>query len=134
MTEPTTERAEEAERAEPAGRAELPERVFQEYAGQPAAADGRALDPVNVPMIRHWCEAVGDTNPAYAGPGAVAPPAMLQVWTMAGLSGGADSRSGPTSGCWINSTPSAARRWSPPTASSAICARCGPVSGCCSKR
>ncbi|WP_405845195.1 OB-fold domain-containing protein [Streptomyces platensis] len=50
-------------------------------------------DLVNEPMIRHWCEAVGDTNPAYRGPDAVAPPTMLQAWTMGGLSGHAD-RSG----------------------------------------
>ncbi|MZD10214.1 hypothetical protein GTW43_34810 [Streptomyces sp. SID5785] len=45
------------------------------------------MDPVNLPMIRHWCEAMGDTNTAYQGPGAIAPPTMLQAWTMAGLSG-----------------------------------------------
>lgn len=45
-------------------------------------------------MIRHWCEAMGDTSPAYRGPGAIAPPTMLQVWTMAGLSGHGH-RSGP---------------------------------------
>ncbi|AVH61317.1 MULTISPECIES: bifunctional MaoC family dehydratase N-terminal/OB-fold nucleic acid binding domain-containing protein [Streptomyces] len=50
-------------------------------------------DPVNEPMIRHWCEAMGDTNPAYEGPDAVAPPTMLQVWAMGGLSGHA-GRSG----------------------------------------
>ncbi|MEZ0092839.1 OB-fold domain-containing protein [Streptacidiphilus sp. EB129] len=66
---------------------------LQSYAGRPAAAGGRAPDPVNAPMIRHWCEAMGDANPAYAGPDAIAPPAMLQVWTMAGLSGHG-SRSG----------------------------------------
>jgi uncharacterized OB-fold protein/acyl dehydratase len=53
-------------------------------------------DPVNQPMIRHWVDAIGDTNPIYvdeaaaqaAGhPGIVAPPAMIQVWTMAGLNG-----------------------------------------------
>ncbi|WP_317452024.1 MULTISPECIES: bifunctional MaoC family dehydratase N-terminal/OB-fold nucleic acid binding domain-containing protein [unclassified Streptomyces] len=44
-------------------------------------------DPVNLPMIRHWCEAMGDEHPAYRGPGAVAPPTMLQAWTMGGLSG-----------------------------------------------
>jgi uncharacterized OB-fold protein/acyl dehydratase len=53
-------------------------------------------DPVNLPMIRHWVDAMGDTNPIYvdeaaaraAGhPGIVAPPAMIQVWTMMGLGG-----------------------------------------------
>lgn len=45
-----------------------------------------ALDEVNVPMIRHWAEAIGDTNPRWApGPATEAPPAMAQVWTMYGL-------------------------------------------------
>lgn len=53
-----------------------------------------ARDPVNQPMIRNWVEAIGDDNPIYvdetaaraAGhPGVVAPPAMIQVWTMPGL-------------------------------------------------
>ncbi|GAA2391610.1 OB-fold domain-containing protein [Streptomyces coeruleofuscus] len=56
------------------------------YEGRPAAATGVGRDPVNEPMIRHWCEAMGDTNPAYTGPDAIAPPTMLQAWTMAGLS------------------------------------------------
>lgn len=41
-----------------------------------------ALDEVNLPMIRHWAEAMGDTNPRWQS---VAPPAMAQVWTMYGL-------------------------------------------------
>jgi uncharacterized protein len=61
--------------------------TFQAYAGRPAAVGGRALDLVNAPMIRHWCEAMGDANAAYTGPAQVAPPAMLQSWTMAGLGG-----------------------------------------------
>jgi uncharacterized OB-fold protein len=49
---------------------------------------------VNPAMIRHWCDAVGDENPVYTDPefaaksvhGAiVAPPTMLQAWTMQGL-------------------------------------------------
>jgi uncharacterized OB-fold protein len=60
------------------------------YEGRPAAASGVGKDPVNEPMIRHWCEAMGDGNAAYAGPDAVAPPTMLQVWTMGGLSGHTD--------------------------------------------
>jgi uncharacterized OB-fold protein len=55
------------------------------YEGRPAAATGVGRDPVNEPMIRHWCEAMGDTHPAYTGPDAIAPPTMLQAWTMAGL-------------------------------------------------
>ncbi|MEU8591140.1 OB-fold domain-containing protein [Streptomyces sp. NPDC048664] len=57
------------------------------YEGRPAATGGIGKDPVNAPMIRHWCEAMGDAHPAYTGPDAVAPPTMLQVWTMGGLSG-----------------------------------------------
>jgi hypothetical protein len=53
-----------------------------------------APDPVNLPMIRHWTQAMGDANPIYTDAGAagasvhghlVAPPAMVQVWTMRGL-------------------------------------------------
>ena len=52
--------------------------------------------PVNQPMVEHWLDAMGDRNPIYvdeqaaiaAGhPGIVAPPAMIQVWTMFGLGG-----------------------------------------------
>ncbi|SCX06985.1 bifunctional MaoC family dehydratase N-terminal/OB-fold nucleic acid binding domain-containing protein [Mycolicibacterium fluoranthenivorans] len=51
-------------------------------------------DPVNQPMIHHWTDAIGDTNPIYVDDaaaraaghdGIVAPPAMIQVWTMMGL-------------------------------------------------
>jgi uncharacterized OB-fold protein len=53
-----------------------------------------ARDPVNQPMINNWVEAIGDQNPIYVDeaaaravghPGIVAPPAMIQVWTMFGL-------------------------------------------------
>jgi uncharacterized protein len=62
-----------------------------------AAGESRprpAPDPVNLPMIRHWVQAMGDTNPVYTDAGSaarsvhgglVAPPAMAQVWTMRGL-------------------------------------------------
>lgn len=63
------------------------EQRLQAYEGRPSAVAGSGKDPVNLPMIRHWCEAMGDTNPAYTGPDAVAPPTMLQAWTMGGLSG-----------------------------------------------
>ncbi|MGN9791555.1 OB-fold domain-containing protein [Streptomyces sp. OZ13] len=57
------------------------------YEGRGATLSGVGKDLVNEPMIRHWCEAMGDRHPAYAGPDAVAPPTMLQAWTMGGLSG-----------------------------------------------
>ncbi|NNN37359.1 hypothetical protein HLK59_44920 [Streptomyces sp. S3(2020)] len=63
------------------------EQRLKAYEGRPAAVSGTGKDPVNAPMIRHWCEAMGDTNPAYSGPDAIAPPTMLQAWTMGGLSG-----------------------------------------------
>jgi uncharacterized OB-fold protein len=43
-------------------------------------------DPVNLPTIRTWQEALGDEDPRYERDG-TAPPAMIQVWTMAGLPG-----------------------------------------------
>lgn len=60
---------------------------FVGLSGSPAR---QADDAVNQPMIRHWCQAVGDANPAYLSDdwtdggsrlGIVAPPTMLQVWT-----------------------------------------------------
>jgi uncharacterized OB-fold protein/acyl dehydratase len=62
--------------------------------GRPSGPPFRAWDAVNQPMIRHWCDAVGDGNPVYTDPEAaaasvhgqiVAPPTMLQAWTMKGL-------------------------------------------------
>jgi uncharacterized OB-fold protein len=65
---------------------DLTERL-KAFEGRPAATRATGKDPVNLPMIRHWCEALGDTNPAYTGPAAIAPPTMLQAWTMGGLLG-----------------------------------------------
>ncbi len=48
------------------------------------SAEWAGRDPVNLPMIRTWLEAMGDANPVYERD-RVAPPAMLQVWTMRGL-------------------------------------------------
>ncbi len=44
-----------------------------------------ALDEVDVAMIRHWAEALGDTDQRWQGETPLAPPAMAQVWTMYGL-------------------------------------------------
>jgi len=44
-----------------------------------------ARDPVNLPMIRNWLEAIGD--PGTPEGSRTAPPAMIQVWTMPGLHG-----------------------------------------------
>ncbi len=62
--------------------------------GQPVGSRGPSVapDPVNQPMIRHWAAAFEDHNPVYTDPGfaarsrfggIVAPPLMLQTWTMA---------------------------------------------------
>ena len=76
---------------EPAGRI-LAAAEEVRAAGGSARRAGR--DPINLPMIRNWTEAIGDDNPIYtdeaaareAGHGGpVAPPAMAQVWTMRGL-------------------------------------------------
>lgn len=59
---------------------ELYERL-RAYEGESAATSARGKDPVNEPMIRHWCEALGHPVP----PDGSAPATMLQVWTMSGL-------------------------------------------------
>ncbi|MEU7907175.1 OB-fold domain-containing protein [Actinoplanes sp. NPDC049118] len=62
-----------------------------------AAGEGPARlarDPVNLPAIRGWLEALGDTNPCYESRG-VAPPAMAQVWTMRGLRPADDDQGDP---------------------------------------
>jgi acyl dehydratase len=62
--------------------------------GKPMGSSGAAFapDPVNLAMIRHWVDALDDRNPVYLDEehaastrfgGIVAPPAMLQAWTMA---------------------------------------------------
>lgn len=63
------------------------------WIGKPMSSGGPAVapDPVNLPMIRHWVDALDDHNPVYLDEakarasrfgGLVAPPAMLQTWTM----------------------------------------------------
>jgi uncharacterized OB-fold protein len=52
-----------------------------------AAGESRpraARDPVNLPMIRNWIEAIDPQGPCDPD---TAPPAMIQVWTMPGLPG-----------------------------------------------
>jgi acyl dehydratase len=73
--------------------AALDERL-QALVGQPLSEGGpsHGPDPVNQPMIRHWAAAFEDENPVYIDSDAaatsrfgeiVAPPLMLQTWTMA---------------------------------------------------
>ena len=69
------------------------EAKLQEYVGVKEGAPTSGPDLVNEPMIRHWCEVLGDENPACLDPdfaknsvhgGIVAPPTMLQAWIMVG--------------------------------------------------
>ena len=66
---------------------------LEEFIGKPMGGGGPSVgpDPVNLPMIRHWVDALDDRNPIYLDDaaarrspfgGLVAPPAMLQSWTM----------------------------------------------------
>jgi uncharacterized protein len=76
---------------------------------KPIGPPSIAPDPVNQPMIRHWATALEDHNPVYSDPafaaasrfGAiVAPPLMLQTWTMATpkISGIAERGGSPVEG------------------------------------
>ena len=65
---------------------------LEEYIGKPMGPPSVAPDAVNLPMIRHWVDALDDRNPVYLDEefaattrfgGIAAPPAMLQTWTMA---------------------------------------------------
>ncbi len=70
------------------------EAKMQEFVGLPISEPKPGRDAVNEPMIRQWCDAMADENPIYwdaaaakeAGyDGVVAPPTMLQAWTMQGF-------------------------------------------------
>jgi hypothetical protein len=77
--------------------------TLRPYIGQPGRPR-TARDPVNQPMIRHWCDAMEDHNSVYtdaafaarSAVGAiVAPPTMLFVWTMPGNVPGAPDTESP---------------------------------------
>jgi len=74
-----------------AGQAAFLEQLRSKIGSRGASAPAR--DPVNQPMIRHWCDAMADHDPVYTDPEfaaksifgeIVAPPTMLNAWTMAG--------------------------------------------------
>jgi len=55
---------------------------LQRYCSAEYVMERVGLDPINAAMIRHWCEAMGDANPDYAGEDPIAPPHMLGAWVM----------------------------------------------------
>jgi len=69
------------------------EAEIRTFVGKPIGPPVTGRDPVNEPMIRQWCDAMGETHPAYLDADAakktvhgeiVAPPTMLQAWIMDG--------------------------------------------------
>ncbi|TDB85089.1 hypothetical protein E1264_22400 [Actinomadura sp. KC216] len=78
---------------------------LRSWAGRELVARRRGQDPVNVPMIRHWVEAMGDDNPVYLDDdaaratgrdGIVAPASMMQAWTMRGYAASVRPAAGPS--------------------------------------
>ncbi len=70
------------------------ERAVMPFVGQEFGPPETGRDAVNEPMIRHWCDAMGDRNPVYWDPevakrsvhgSPVAPPTMLQAWILSGF-------------------------------------------------
>lgn len=69
-------------------------KTLRAFEGTSDGAPGSCPYPVNIAMIHQWCDAIGDRNPAYLdaeyATGSergtlIAPPVMLQAWTMRGL-------------------------------------------------
>ncbi len=77
------------------------EAEIRSYVGRQVCPRRAARDAVNPAMIRHWAEAMGDTNPAYLDADwaatsrrgeLIAPPAMLYVWNQEGIVVATDKR------------------------------------------
>lgn len=77
---------------------------LQQFVGLEIGPPVPAPDEVNLPMVRHLVEALGDENPIYTDPeaaarsvhgGLVAPPTMLQAWVMLGIRGPSRGGEGP---------------------------------------
>ena len=69
------------------------ETELRRFVGRPIGPPMTGRDAVNEPMIRQWCDAMGETHPAHleaaAAKGTIhgeikAPPTMLQAWVMEG--------------------------------------------------
>ncbi len=92
-----------------------PDEELRSYVGQSAGPPVTAVDAVNQPMIRHWVEATGDWNPVYVDvdaavaegfPGIIAPPTMLQAWTMRGLRASLEADASRAAGTVSSDSPS----------------------------
>jgi uncharacterized OB-fold protein/acyl dehydratase len=77
----------------PEEQAAFEEKIYA-YVGAPVCERSPAKDAVNPAMIRHWAEAMGDTNPAYTDEDwaaqskrgrTIAPPAMMYAWNQEGF-------------------------------------------------
>jgi len=76
------------------------EKKIYAFIGRENGPPKKGHDLVNQPMIRHWVEIMGDESPVYTDSeaaknsskgGMIAPPSMLQVWSMEGYSMAGDS-------------------------------------------
>ncbi|WP_030175331.1 bifunctional MaoC family dehydratase N-terminal/OB-fold nucleic acid binding domain-containing protein [Spirillospora albida] len=83
------------------------EERLQSWVGRRLSEPRRGQDPVNVPMIRHWVEAMEDDNPVFLDEdaaratgrdGVVAPASMMQAWTMRGYKASVNADSAPPTG------------------------------------
>lgn len=109
------------------------EERLRAFTGRELRPPTPAQDPVNQPMIRHWAEAMGDTNPVYTDveaaratgrAGVVAPASMVQAWTMRGYAATAAPQPGGrvvSTSSSPSSTRAATPPWWPPTPSSRSC-------------
>jgi hypothetical protein len=90
--------------------------IMRTRVGEPIGPTSVGPDPVNQPMIRHWAAAFEDENPVYVDPafaattrfgGIVAPPLMLQTWSMPTpkITGIAERGGAPTEGVLNPLTP-----------------------------
>jgi acyl dehydratase/ribosomal protein S27AE len=89
-----SQKADSSADASPSAGPEDLDRYLQSFVGLSSGPGLKGADPVNLPMIRHWVEAMGDRNPVYVDDdaarragfdGIIAPPTMLQAWIMRGL-------------------------------------------------
>lgn len=76
----------------PEERQEFEARIHS-YVGREMGPRKKGYDDINKAMIRHWAEVMGDENPVYTDEefarqsskgGIIAPPTMMQVWSMEG--------------------------------------------------